>query len=552
MLSDIEIAAQAKLLPIEEIGKKVGLDKSDLSLYGDYKAKIKNQSIDKFTEQEDGKLVLVTAINPTRAGEGKSTVTVGLVDSLNKLGVNAIGALREPSMGPVFGLKGGATGGGHAQVIPMEDINLHFTGDMHAITSSHSLISSCLDSHMFNGNELDIDPSNITWKRVVDMNDRNLRNITVGHGKFGVEYQTGFEITVASELMAVFCLATDIEDLRLRIDNITLGYNTQGLPVYVRDLNITGSVLALLKDAFNPNIVQTMEHNPILIHGGPFANIAHGCNSLRATKLAMKLADYTITEAGFGADLGSEKFIDIKTQIGNLDVSAIVIVATVRALKLQGAADYNDLQKEDLVALEKGFSNLDKHIETVEMYGTPKMVVINKFATDTDAEIELLVNYLSNKGIVVKLMESHGKGSEGGLEVAKALTEVANETTPTTLYNISEDFGSKLNNVCQKAYGADGFKLSDIAKDKLEKLSKVYNLDEFYVCMAKTPASLTDDPMVIGRPENFEITITDIKVASGSKFIVCYAGSVMTMPGLGKVPQATKIDVVNDHITGLM
>lgn len=552
MLTDIEIAKKAKLENIVEVANKLGLQASDLSLYGDYKAKIKEHVFMETESNSDAKLILVTSINPTRAGEGKSTVTVGLVDSLNAIGKKTIGALREPSMGPVFGLKGGATGGGYAQVGPMEDINLHFTGDMHAITSSHNLITACMDSHIFNGNDLQIDLDNIIWKRVLDVNDRNLRNITVGHGKMGVEYNSGFEITVASEIMAIFCLAKDIEELRSRVEDIILAYNTAGKPVYVRDLNISGSILALLKDAFSPNLVQTFENNPVLIHGGPFANIAHGCNSLRATMLATKLGDYVVTEAGFGADLGSEKFIDIKSQVGNLDVHAVAIVATIRALKLQGGADYNNLKAEDLSALAAGFANLDKHIETVSAYGASQIVLINKFDTDTDAEIELLKTHLVAKGIECELMEVHGKGSLGGVAAAQKIVDLDMTTTAKPLYSLTDSFEDKLQTIVSTAYGANGVEFSDAANASLAKIKQNLNIDDYYVCMAKTPSSLSDDPMVIGRPTNFKITITDLKIANGSKFIVCYAGGVLTMPGLGKEPNATRIDVKDNEIIGIM
>lgn len=551
MLTDIEIAKNAKLLKITEVAQKLGLDSSDISMYGSYKAKINPSVIEATKSSQDGKLILVTSINPTRAGEGKSTVTVGLVDCLNAIGKKTLGALREPSMGPVFGLKGGATGGGYSQALPMEDINLHFTGDMHAITSSHNLITACLDSHIFNGNDLQIDVNNILWKRVLDVNDRNLRNITVGNGKMGVEYQSGFEITVASEIMAIFCLAIDIEDLRLRIDNIVLAFNTSGAPVYVRDLKISGSIVALLKDAFNPNLVQTCENNPVLIHGGPFANIAHGCNSLRATKLALKLADYVVTEAGFGADLGSEKFIDIKSQVGSLNPNAVLIVATIRALKLQGGASYEDLQSEDLAALEAGLVNLDKHIETVEQYGVSKLVIINKFATDTDSEVKLLQEYVRAKGIDCPVSTMHADGSKGGLDVAKAIIDLDLSKSAKPLYNLTDEFVQKINSIVKKAYGADGFILSSTAIESLAKIKDNFNVDDFYVCMAKTPDSLTDDPHIIGKLAPFKITITNLKVANGSKFIVCYAGGVMTMPGLGKVPNATRIDVIDNEIIGI-
>lgn len=552
MLTDIEIAQQAELINITKVGEKLGIETTDLSLYGDYKAKVKQTCIDNLQGREDGKLILVTSINPTRAGEGKSTVTVGLVDSLNAIGKKTVGALREPSMGPVFGLKGGATGGGYAQVGPMVDINLHFTGDMHAITSSHNLIAACLDSHIFNGNELSIDPQTITWKRVLDINDRNLRNVAVGNGKMGVPYQSGFEITVASEIMAIFCLAVDIEDLRNRIDDIILGFSTSNQPIFVRDLKVTGSIIAILKDAFEPNLVQTFENNPVIIHGGPFANIAHGCNSLRATKLALKLGDYVVTEAGFGADLGSEKFIDIKARIGNLKVDVVAIVATIRALKLQGGMNADNLNQEDLNALNQGITNLDKHIETVDNYGVSKIVLINKFATDTDEEIKLLKNHLQAKGVKVELLEVHGQGSRGGIQAAQAIVDLDSSPKQSPLYDLSDDFTTKVNKIVTKAYGGEGFILSEQAQKRLDLLNGTIDIDDYYVCMAKTPNSLTDDPNVLGRPQGFKITITDIKVANGSKFIVCYAGNVMTMPGLGKQPNATKIDVVNNQIIGLM
>lgn len=552
MLTDIEIAKKVKLKNIVEIGNNLDLKKEDLVLYGDYKAKIKEEVFSKVENNKDAKLILVTSINPTRAGEGKSTVTVGLVDSLNAIGKKTIGALREPSMGPVFGLKGGATGGGYAQVGPMEDINLHFTGDMHAITSAHNLISASLDSHIFHGNELKIDTNNILWKRVLDVNDRNLRDITVGHGKLGVEYQTGFEITVASEIMAIFCLATNLEELRLRIEDIILAYNVEGKPVYVRDLKISGSILALLKDAFSPNLVQTFENNPVFIHGGPFANIAHGTNSLRATKLALKLADYVVTEAGFGADLGSEKFVDITSQIGNLNVNSVVIVATVRALKLQGGASFDNLEVEDIASLKSGLSNLDKHIETVDEYGCSKIVLINKFHTDTVQEIEVLKDHLEQKGVKCEVVEVHGKGSAGGIEAAKAIVNLDSSSHAKPLYKLEDKFEDKLSKVVRKAYGAKGYTLSAKALESLEKIKRNLNVDEYYVCMAKTPASLTDDPSIIGRPLDFEITITDVKVANGSKFIICYAGGVLTMPGLGKNANVMRVDVEGNEIVGLM
>ncbi len=552
MLTDIEIAKKAKLENVVTIAEKVGLSTEDITTFGEYKAKVKEHVYENTKGNEDAKLILVTSINPTRAGEGKSTVTVGLVDSLNAIGLKTVGALREPSMGPVFGMKGGATGGGYAQVGPMEDINLHFTGDMHAITSSHNLITACLDNHIFNGNELNIDVENILWKRVLDVNDRNLRSITVGHGKFGVEYTTGFEITVASEIMAIFCLAQNFDELKERVENIIVAYNTEGKPVYVRDLNISGSIIVLLKDAFSPNLVQTFENNPVLIHGGPFANIAHGCNSLRATKLALKLGDYVVTEAGFGADLGSEKFVDIKSQVGNLNVNIVAVVATIRALKLQGGADYPGLEVENLKALEKGLVNLDKHIDTVSNYGVSQIVLINKFATDTDAEVELLKNHLQKQGIECELLEVHAKGSAGGIEAAKAIAKLDSSKRAKPLYNLTDSFEQKLTNIVTKAYGASSFVLSDTARESLAKIKINVNVDDYFVCMAKTPASLTDDPTILGVPKDFKITITDLKVANGSKFIVCYAGGVMTMPGLPKVPNATRINLENNEINGLM
>lgn len=552
--SDIEIAQENKMLPINEIAKKVGLSEDDIEYYGKYKAKV-DYNILKNNKSDDGKLILVTAINPTPAGEGKTTVTVGLGDALTKLNKNVVIALREPSLGPVFGIKGGAAGGGYAQVVPMEDINLHFTGDMHAIGAANNLLAAMIDNHIQQGNRLDIDVKNITWKRCVDMNDRQLRNIIDGIGgrMQGVPREDGFDITVASEIMAILCLATDITDLKRRIKSIIVGYNRSGEPVTAGDLNAQGAMTALLKDALKPNLVQTLEHTPAFIHGGPFANIAHGCNSVMATKMALKFGDYVVTEAGFGADLGAEKFLDIKCRAANLKPSAVVIVATVRALKSHGGVAKADLGEENLVALENGLPNLYKHIENIkDVYKLPCVVAINRFPTDTEAELKLVEDKCKEYGVCVSLCEVWGKGGSGGLDLAEKVLDLVDQDNDFT-YAYSDELSleEKINAVATKIYGADGVEFTPAAKKELAKLSEL-GFSSYPVCMAKTQYSLSDNQKLLGRPTGFTITVKKVKVSAGAGFVVCQTGDIMTMPGLPKVPSAEKIDVdENGVITGL-
>lgn len=555
--SDIEIAQETKLVEIEEIAKKAGVDTKYLEKYGNYKAKIDLAIVEDLKDKKDGNLILVTAINPTSAGEGKSTTTVGLVEALNREGHRTIGCIREPSLGPVFGVKGGAAGGGYSQVVPMEDINLHFTGDMHAIGIANALIAAMIDNHIHQGNELDIDLENITWKRCVDMNDRVLRSVTIGQNRpgskaNGVERQDGFNITVASEVMAILCLATDMDDFKKRIANIIIGYNTKGKPVTVADLKATGAVAMVMKDALKPNIVQTLEKNPMFIHGGPFANIAHGCNSLIATKLALKLGDYVVTEAGFGADLGSEKFIDIKSRIGGLAPKAVVIVATVRALKMHGGQPKEELKEENVEALLKGVANLEKHIETVQAYGIPYIVAINKFAADTEKEVETLFNWCKENNVTAVESDVWAQGGAGGVDLANAVVEACKEDKQFNfVYDINDSFETKLEKIVTTCYGANKAVMTEEAQKTLDLLKSI-GLDELPICMAKTPASLTDDPKVLGRPTDFDITIREIRVSAGAGFIVALTGSVMTMPGLPKVPAAERMDVTEDgKIVGL-
>lgn len=555
--SDIEIAQATTLEPIEVIAKKAGVNEKYLEKYGNYKTKIDLEIFDEVKDKEDGNLVLVTAINPTPAGEGKSTTTVGLVEALNKEGHFTIGCIREPSLGPVFGVKGGAAGGGYSQVVPMEDINLHFTGDMHAIGIANALIAAVIDNHIHQGNELDIDINNITWKRCVDMNDRSLRSVTIGQNKEGskangVERQDGFNITVASEVMAILCLSRNMDDFKERIGNIIIGYNTSGKPVTVRELNIVGAVAMVMKDALKPNMVQTLEKNPMFIHGGPFANIAHGCNSLIATSLALKLADYVVTEAGFGADLGSEKFIDIKSRIGELHPKCVVIVATVRALKMHGGQAKDDLKEENVDALLKGVANLEKHLETVAAYGLPYVVAVNNFIHDTDAEKEALFAWCKEKGVKVVESDVWANGGAGGQELAKAVADACAQNKEFNfVYDIEDEFEVKLDKIVKTCYGANKVVLTEEALETL-KLLKENGLDKLPICMAKTPLSLTDDPTIKGRPTNFDITVRELRVSAGAGFIVCLTGAVMTMPGLPKVPAAERMDVNEDgKIVGL-
>ncbi|MDD7345093.1 MAG: formate--tetrahydrofolate ligase [Ruminococcus sp.] len=555
MLSDIEIAQKAKCLPIKEIAKSLSIEEDDLELYGKYKAKLPLSLVDKYSDRPDGKLILVTAINPTPAGEGKTTVTVGLGEAMSKIGKNAVIALREPSMGPVFGIKGGAAGGGYAQVIPMEDINLHFTGDMHAITAANNLLCAIIDNHIQQGNELSIDPRRILFKRCLDMNDRALRNVIVGlGGKLnGVPREDGFMITVASEVMAILCLASDIDDLKLRLGRILVAYTYDGKPVYAKDLQVVGAMAALLKDAIKPNLVQTLENTPALMHGGPFANIAHGCNSVTATKLGLKLADYCITEAGFGADLGAEKFLDIKCRYAGLKPSCIVIVATIRALKYNGGVSKSDLKYENVSALEKGIVNLQTHIENMKKYGVPVVVAINRFMTDTDEEIKFIEDFCEKQDVLVSLTEVFANGGNGGVDLAKKVVKTIEEKPSDfkPLYDAELPIKEKLDIIAREIYRADGVvytKSAEKAIAEIEALGK----DKLPVCVAKTQYSLSDDQTKLGKPENFTITVRDVRLSAGAGFIVALTGDIMTMPGLSKQPAAYSIDVDTDgNIKGL-
>ena len=554
MLTDLEIAQQAKILEIKEIAKKVNLTEDDLELYGKYKAKI---SLDKLNStRKDGKLVLVTAINPTPAGEGKSTTTIGLADALNKLNHNTIVALREPSFGPVMGVKGGAAGGGYAQVIPMEDINLHFTGDLHAITTANNAIAAMLDNHLQQGNELNIDPTRIILHRCLDMNDRALRNVVVGLGGpvNGVPREDHFDITVASEVMAILCLANDLEDFKKRIGRMVIAYTYDKKPVTVDDIHATGAITLIMKDALKPNLVQTLEHTPAIIHGGPFANIAHGCNSVIATKTALKMADYIITEAGFGADLGAEKFLDIKCRLADLHPSAVVIVATIRALKIHGGVAKADLNQENVDALLKGITNLEKHIENISKYNLPYVVAINRFGSDTDEEVKALHNWAVKHNHPVALSEVFAKGGEGGLELAEKLVEVINERDGSKdfkpIYPDNISIEEKIEAICKEIYGADGVDFTTAAKNQISAINK-NGWSNLPVCIAKTQYSLSDNPTLLARPSGFKVTIRELKPSIGAGFIVALAGDIMTMPGLPKVPAANKMDVIDGKTIGL-
>ena len=555
MLTDIEIAQQCKPLPIEEIAKKINIPEDSLELYGKNKAKVDNLLLRDLADKKDGKLILVTAINPTPAGEGKTTTTVGLADGLRKIGKNSVVALREPSLGPVFGIKGGAAGGGYAQVIPMEEINLHFTGDFHAIGAANNLLAAMIDNHIKQGNTLGIDPEKITWRRAVDMNDRQLRNIMDGLGKKsdGVPRNDGFDITVASEVMAILCLSKDIPDLKNRLANIIIGYTYDGNPVKASNLKAQGAMAVLLKDALKPNLVQTLEGTPAFIHGGPFANIAHGCNSITATKLAMKLSDYTVTEAGFGADLGAEKFFDIKCRIAGLKPDAVVLVATVRALKLHGGVAKENLGEENLEALEKGLPNLLQHISNIQnVYKLPCVVAINAFASDTEAELKLVENKCKELGVEVSLSTVWANGGNGAIDLANKVVQLCDKENDFSFaYESDLSIMDKLNAIATKVYHANGVDLTDEAIIKLEQLEKL-GFNDLPICMAKTQYSFSDDPAKLGAPENFNITIRNLKVSSGAGFIVAYTGEIMTMPGLPKVPAAERIDIdENGVITGL-
>ena len=551
MLSDIEIAQKAHMLPITEVAAKLGVGEEDIELYGRYKAKLSMDLIKRVQDKPDGKLILVTAITPTPAGEGKSTTTVGLAQGLAKIGQKVIVALREPSLGPCMGIKGGAAGGGYSQVVPMEDINLHFTGDFHAITSAHMLLAAMLDNHIQQGNALNIDPRRIVWKRVVDMNDRELRNIVVGLGgkAHGVPRQDGFDITVASEVMAILCLATGLHDLKERLSKIIVAYDYSGNPITAGMLKAQGAMAALLKDAVKPNLVQTLENVPAIIHGGPFANIAHGCNSVMATKTALKLADYTITEAGFGADLGAEKFFDIKCRYAGLKPDAVVLVATVRALKMHGGVPKTELATPDVEAVKRGIVNLEKHIENIKQYGLPLVVAINAFEQDTPEELEAIRSHCAAHGVNVALSEVFAKGGEGGIELAKEVVALATSGKADfkLLYGEELSLKEKIETIAKKIYGAVGVNYTKEANNALKDFEKM-GYGHLPVCMAKTQYSFSDDPALLGRPEGFEITIKNCRIAAGAGFVVVLTGDIMTMPGLPKVPAAEKIDVSDDGV----
>lgn len=555
VLSDIEIAQQTKLEPITAIAKQVGLTDDDLELYGKYKAKISFDAIKRLSKNEDGKLVLVTAITPTPAGEGKTLTTIGLAQALNYMGHKAVVALREPSLGPVFGIKGGAAGGGYSQVLPMEDINLHFTGDMHAITAANNLLAAAIDNHVHQGNALRIDVRRIIWKRVMDMNDRALRNVVVGMGGkvCGFPREDHFMITVASEIMAALCLASDLMDLKKRMGDITVAYDLDGNLVKARQLGVEGAMAILMKDAIKPNLVQTIEHTPALVHGGPFANIAHGCNSVVATKLAMKMGDIAVTEAGFGADLGAEKFMDIKCRFAGIKPDAVVIVATVRALKMHGGVDKKNLQEENVEALKKGFANLAKHIENMRLFDVPVVVGINKFISDTDEEIATLRKLCEDYGVEVALNNCWAEGGKGGVEMGeKVLKLLQQPKTPyKPLYDVNASILEKLETIVKKVYGGDGVLFEGNAQKQIKEL-EAFGLDKMPICVAKTQYSLSDNPALLGAPKGFKVTVKDVRVCTGAGFIVCQTSNIMTMPGLPKVPAANRMDIdENGIITGL-
>lgn len=554
MKSDLEIAHEVTLKPIALVAKNYGISEEDLELYGKYKAKLSQNFCAAQEGKQKGKLILVTATNPTPLGEGKTTVSIGLNDALNRLGKKSIVALREPSLGPCFGVKGGAAGGGYAQVAPMEDINLHFTGDFHAITSANNLLAAVLDNHIHQGNALEINPKKILWKRCLDMNDRVLRNVIVGLGTQadGAMREDHFQITVASEIMAILCLAKDMKDLQERLDKIVVAYNKKGERVYAKDLECTGAMAVLLKDAMQPNLVQSLEGNLAIIHGGPFANIAHGCNSIRATKMGLALADFLVTEAGFGADLGAEKFFDIKCAAAGLTPSCAVIVTTLRTLKYYGGLPKEEISKENREALEKGLENLEKHIENVKKFGVPAVVAVNRFATDTEGELSFLKDFCAQRGVRCAIMEAYGKGSEGGEELAKAVLETveAGEVNFHTLQTPEQRISQKIELLAKEIYGADGVEYSNKAKEELKKLEESC-YSNLPICMAKTPYSLSDKPNLLGRPKNFRIEIRELSLSAGAGFVVCLAGDVMTMPGLPKEPAAKKIGFENEKIVGI-
>lgn len=554
MKTDVEIAQEAQMQHIREIAAKLGLTEDDIELYGKYKAKISLDAWNKVKNGPDGKLVLVTAINPTPAGEGKTTTSVGLADAFHKLGHKVAVALREPSLGPCFGLKGGAAGGGYAQVVPMEDINLHFTGDFHAITTAHNLLAAVIDNHIQQGNALDIDVRRVAWKRVLDLNDRALRNVVIGLGgkAHGVPRETGFDITVASEMMAILCLASDLEDMKKRLGEIVVAYSRDGRAIRAEELNVTGALTLLFKDAIKPNLVQTLEGTPALIHGGPFANIAHGCNSVMATKFALKFADIAITEAGFGADLGAEKFLDIKCRFAGIHPDAVVIVATVRALKMHGGVPKTELGKVDMAALEKGLANLTKHIENVHKFGLPAVVAINAFPTDTKEELDFVEDKCNALGASVALSQVWAKGGEGGVELAEKVLEAMKQPADFHyMYEVEQSIPEKIEAIAKAIYGADGVDFTAPAKKQLAEIEAL-GLDKMPICMAKTQYSLSDDATKLGRPEGFRITVKELRISAGAGFIVALTGNILTMPGLPRKPAAENMDIdVNGKITGL-
>ncbi len=557
MKTDIEIAQSAKMLPIGRIAEKLGISGDTLEFYGKYKAKLGNEVIEAVKSRKDGKLVLVTAINPTPAGEGKTTTTVGIGQAMQKIGKSAVIALREPSLGPVMGIKGGAAGGGYAQVVPMEDINLHFTGDMHAITAANNLLSAAIDNHIHQGNALNIDPGRITWKRCLDMNDRALRQVVVGLGgrTNGLPREDGFMITVASEVMAILCLADGLEDLKARLGRIVIGYDYDKQPVTAAQLNVANAMALLLKDALKPNLVQTLENTPCIMHGGPFANIAHGCNSVMATRLGLKLADYCITEAGFGSDLGAEKFFDIKCRYGGLKPSLVVLVATVRALKYNGGVAKANLAAENLDALRSGIVNLGAHIENMQKYGLQVIVAVNRFGTDTEAELEVITEYCRNMGVEVSMCEVFAKGGDGGVDLANKIVDVIDNNDGSgsfkPIYDEKMPIKDKISAIAEQIYGADGVEYSAKAEREISRLTEL-GFDKLPVCMAKTQYSLSDDPKKLGRPSGFKIIVREVRVSAGAGFVVALTGDVMTMPGLPKEPAANRMDIDSDgKITGL-
>ena len=555
MLTDIEIIKQSKMKKIDDVIKGYDIKESELYHYGNYMAKLDLGIFDRLKDKKDGKLILVSAITPTPTGEGKSTTTIGLVDAMNIIGKSCVGAIREPSLGPVFGVKGGAAGGGYAQVNPMVDLNLHFTGDLHAMTTANNLVSAVIDNYLYQGNPLNINPERITWKRCMDLNDRALRKVTVGQSsKKEVKRNDYFNITVASEIMAILCLSTSIKDLRERLDRSIVAYTYDEKPITIKDLGITGSLMVLLKDAIKPNVIQTLENNLVFVHGGPFANIAHGCNSILATRLALKVSDYVITEAGFGADLGAEKFLDIKCREAGLNPSLVVLVATIKALKYHGGVELAKLKEENVEALEKGLENLEKHLETITFFGLKSVIAINKFLTDTDAEIEVLYKWAKKHNVSIVLSEVYEKGGKGGVELAEAVVKELEKDSAKykPLYDLNDSIYDKISKIATKAYGASNVAYSDEAKKTIDELSKT-EAKNYYVCMAKTPNSLTDDMKVIGRPRNFTINVKEVRISTGAKFIICLTGAIMTMPGLSKEPMALKIDMdENFNVYGLM